>query len=220
MQGIESGVGDRSCHAGVELGGRRSYRLTTREFRLMSGMANMTLSSFQRFLRVVGARMLPFVLPDGRPDPARRALMIRHPMPFGLPDATLYFDDGNCVEAWWRVQGKAWKAKLDQLEAVAEHYRDAPPDERQLMEDWAARSSDDRLVHPWSAVLTVIEHRYTTETAELPQAWRSWTAREYIKSCYEVRSDDMVGDVIAACAADIRPAAVARKRRSPVCGDK
>jgi hypothetical protein len=181
-------------------------------------MANMTLSSFQRFLRVVGARMLPFVLPDGRPDPARRALMIRHPMLSGLPDATIYFDDGNGVEAWWRVQGMTWKAKLGQLEAVVRHYRDAPPDERQLMEDWAARSSEDRLAHPWSAVLTAIERCYTTDTVELPKGWRSWTAREYIKSCYEVRSDDMVGDVITACAADERIAAVSRKRHSHYFG--
>jgi hypothetical protein len=214
MQGIESGVGDRSCHAPVEVGGGRSYRLTTRGFRLMSGMANMTLASFQRFLRVLGARMLPFVLRDGRPDPARRALMIRHPMPSGLPDVTWYFDDAKDIEGWWRMLGTNWKAKQDQLDAVVQHYRGALPDERQRMEDWAATSLEDRLVHPWSAALTVIEQQYTTDTVELPKAWRSWTAREYIKSCCEVRSDDMVGDVIAACVANSRIAAVTRKRQS------
>jgi hypothetical protein len=128
--------------------------------------------------------------------------MIRHRMTSNLPDVVWYFDDGDRIEAWWREIGATWRVKTEQLEAVAQHYRDASPEERLSMVGWLALASDDRPAHPWAVTLARIEQRYRTDAVALPKAWRAWTAREYIQSCNEFRSDDMVGDVIAACVAD------------------
>jgi hypothetical protein len=165
-------------------------------------MPTTTLSSFRRFLRVLGAEMLPFVLRDGTPDPTFRALMIRHRVEPDLPNAVLYFEDGNQVEGWWRLLGQGWKAQHEQLDAVARHYRDGSTEERARMAEWLALSAEDRVTHAWSVTLAGIEQRYTADAAVLPKAWRSWTAREYIKGCREFASDDVVGEVIAACIAE------------------
>jgi hypothetical protein len=167
-------------------------------------MPTTTLSSFRRFLRVLGAEMLPFVLRDGTSDPAFRALMIRHRVTPDLPDAVLYFDDGDQVESWWRFLGQGWKAKHEQLDAVARHYRNGSTEERAHMAEWLGLSAEDRLTHAWSGTLAGIEQRYAADAVVLPKAWRSWTAREYIKSCREFVSDDVVGDVIAACITEAR----------------
>jgi hypothetical protein len=164
-------------------------------------MPSTTLSSFFRFLRVLRVRdadVIPFVLRDGTPDPARRALMIRHRVTPELPDVVLYFDEANQVEGWWRSLGRGWKAKQEQLDAIARHYRDAPPAERASVDEWLALCPDQRADHPWSATLARIEQSHPANTAVLPKAWRSWTAREYIKSCIESESDDRIGDAIAA----------------------
>jgi hypothetical protein len=162
-------------------------------------MASTTPSSFKRLLRVVGAEAHLFTLKNGDPDPTGRACIIRHRTDQGGPDVVWWFEDPLQIEGWWRRLGDGWKAKQVQLEAVAQHYRDASPDERQGMRTWAALTADQRVTHPWTKVFESIERRYTNGSVTLPRAWRGWTMREYIKSASEAQSDDPVGDVIAAC---------------------
>lgn len=166
----------------------------------MCGMTT-TLSSFRRFLRALSAEVLPYTLKSGEPDPTGRACVLRHRMDSGLPDVVWWFAGMHQIEVWWRSLAVGWWARDAQLNAVAQRYRAASSDERELMATWQASSPEERRDHPWNAVLAQIEDCHSAETVTLPVAWRSWAAREYIRGANDFLSDDPVGDVIAACVA-------------------